>query len=99
MAVRVYVYSAQASRAALEFSTEQRAEIASQAADIARSAAPVQTGEYQGGIGTSVSGTDVMLFDSDPEAGYKEYGTSDTPAHMTLTNAARKFGRYFGSRA
>lgn len=96
MAVQVFVYSAQAIQAALAISTEKRAEIASQAADIARGSAPVDTGEYRGGIGTSVSGTDVKLFDDDPESGFKEYGTSDTPAHATLTDAARKFGRYTG---
>jgi hypothetical protein len=99
MAVRVFVYSAQARQAALEISTEKRLEIADQAADIARSTAPVLTGEYQAGVGVRASGTDVVLFDDDPEAGYKEYGTSDTPPHQTLTNAARRFGRYFGSRA
>lgn len=96
MAVRVFVYSAQARQAALEISTEKRAEIANQAADIARGTAPVDTGEYRGGIGTSVSGFDVKIFDDDPEAGYKEYGTSDTPAHASVTDAARKFGRYTG---
>ena len=34
--------------------------------------------------------------DTDPESVYKEYGTSDTPAHAVLTNAARKRGRYRG---
>lgn len=99
MAVRVFVYSAQARQAALEISTAKRLEIADQAAGIARSSAPVLTGEYQSGVGVRAGGTDVVLVDDDPEAGYKEYGTSDTPPHMTLTNAARQFGRYFGSRA
>lgn len=97
MGVRVFVYSAQARQAAMEISTEQRAQIASQIADVARSSAPVLTGEYKGGIGTSVDGVDVQVFDDDPEAGFKEYGTSDTPAHATLTDAARRFGRYTGT--
>ncbi len=96
MAVRVFVYSAQARQAALEISTEKRAEIASQAADIARGSAPVDTGEYRGGIGVSVSGFDVKILDDDPEASFKEYGVKDRPAHATLTDAARRFGRYSG---
>lgn len=98
MAVRVFVYSARARQAALEISTEKRAEIASQIAEIARGAAPVDTGEYRGGIGSSVEGDDVKVFNDDPEAGYKEYGTSDTPAHASLTDAARQFGRYTGTQ-
>lgn len=96
MGVRVFVYSAQARQAALEISTPKREEIANQAADIARSTAPVLTGEYKGGVGVRSAGTEVTLFDDDPEAAWKEYGTSDTPAHATLTDAARQFGRYTG---
>lgn len=96
MGVRVFVYSAQARQVALEVSADKRTEIASEIASIARGNAPVETGEYRGGIGMSRSGADVMVFDDDPEAGYKEYGTSDTPAHATLTDAARQFGRYTG---
>lgn len=96
MGARVFVYSERALAVALEVSTERRYRIASQAADIARAAAPVDTGEYRGGIGVEVEGNDVRLVDDDPEAGFKEYGTSDTPAHATLTDAARRFGRYSG---
>ncbi len=96
MAVRVFVYSAQARQAAYEISTEKRAEIASEAAGIARGSAPVETGEYRGGIGVTVAGFEVSIVDEDPEASFKEYGTSDTPAHASVTDAARRFGRYTG---
>jgi len=43
-----------------------------------------------------VSGDQVAIVNSDDVAGYVEYGTSDTPAHATMTNAARRFGRYTG---
>lgn len=94
--VRVTVYSRQAVVEAYRASTEQRARIAHEAAGIARGRAPVETGEYRDGIGVEVDGDSVRIVDNDPEAFYKEYGTSDTPAHATLTDAARQFGRYTG---
>ena len=90
------VFPAQALAEARRLSTPRRVEIAQQAADIARSTAPVQSGEFQDGIGVETSGDKVAIVNNDPEAGYKEYGTSDTPAHATMTNAARQFGRYTG---
>jgi hypothetical protein len=94
--VRVTIYSRQAIAEAYRASTEQRARIAHQAAGIARDGAPVETGEYRDGIGVEVDGDDVRMVDNDPESIYKEYGTEDTPAHATLTDAARQFGRYSG---
>jgi hypothetical protein len=96
MATRVTIYNEQAIREAYRISTEQRARIAHQAAADARADAPVRSGEFRGGIGVEVNGDQVMLVDNDPEAFYKEYGTADTPAHATLTDAARKYGRYSG---
>ncbi|WP_344677420.1 HK97 gp10 family phage protein [Saccharopolyspora taberi] len=77
-------------------STDERARIAREAAAEARADAPVRTGEYRSGIGVEVSGDEVRIVDTDPESIYKEYGTSDTPAHAVLTDAARKRGRYRG---
>lgn len=94
--VRVTVYPEQAVREAYHLSTPQRTRIAHQAAGDARQAAPVLTGEYRDGIGVEVSGDDVRIVDNDEDAKFKEYGTSDTPAHATLTNAARRYGRYSG---
>jgi hypothetical protein len=94
--IRVTVYEAEAIREARKISTEERGKIAEQVARTAISNAPVLTGEYRGGIGVKVSGDDVSVVDEDPEAGFKEYGTADTPAHATLTDAARQYGKYSG---
>lgn len=94
--VRITIYDAEVERLVREVTTEDRAQIAHQAAGDARNAAPVVTGEYRGGIGVEVDGDTVRIVDNDPEAGFKEYGTSDTPAHAVLTDAARKYGRYSG---
>lgn len=93
---RVTVYVAQALAEARRLSLEPRAEIAHRAAGVARGTAPVRSGEYRSGVGVTVSGDQVAIVNDDPEAIYKEYGTGDTPAHMTMTNAARQFGRYSG---
>lgn len=80
-------------------STEGRSTAARLAAAYARTVAPVVSGAYRGGIGVRVNrGTGaVELVDDDPLSVIKEFGTSDTPAHMTLTNAARRYGRLEGS--
>ncbi|MFT4127293.1 MAG: HK97 gp10 family phage protein [Gordonia sp. (in: high G+C Gram-positive bacteria)] len=77
-------------------SAEDRAQVAQQAADEARSEAPVLTGDYRDGMSVVVDGPSVTIVDDDPDAMYKEYGTSKTPAHMTLTTAAARYGRYRG---
>lgn len=79
-------------------STDQRAEIAHGAAGIARSNAVVRTGAYRGGIGAEVDGEDVSVVDTDEKSFYKELGTSDTPAHAAVIQAASQFGRYDGLR-
>jgi hypothetical protein len=96
MTVRVTVYTAQALREALRLSTPKRQQIAQQIAAEARADAPVRTGEYRDGIGTRTEGDRVFVQDDDPESVFKEYGTSDTPAHASLTDAARQYGRYSG---
>lgn len=94
--VRVTVFAAEAIRLAREATVAERAQIAEQAADDARATARVDTGEFKAGIGVEVDGTLVRIVNNDPEAGYKEYGTADTPAQATMTNAARRYGRYSG---
>ncbi|MFD8496339.1 HK97 gp10 family phage protein [Amycolatopsis sp. NPDC059657] len=96
MAVRITLYRDQLLAEARKISTEQRVEIAHQAAGDAVASAPVLTGEYRDGIHVETNGDQVSIVDTDPESIYKEYGTSDTPAHMTLTEAASKYGRYSG---
>ena len=96
MGVRVTVFASEAIRQAFEASTPQRRQIASEIASEARANAPVRTGEYRDGIGVRDEGDRVFVEDTDPEAIWKEYGTSTTPAHAVLTDAARKHGRYTG---
>ncbi|MDU0478389.1 hypothetical protein QVA66_03940 [Staphylococcus chromogenes] len=79
-------------------SFNQRREIAAEIVDLARSAAPVRSGAYRGGMSVEVNDDSVAVVDDDPTSFYKEYGTSDTPAHAALTNAAMGFGRYSGMR-
>lgn len=83
----------------MQASTEGRATKARLAAAEARATAPVVSGAYRAGIGVRVNqGTgQVDLVDDDPLSVIKEHGTIDTPAHMTLTNAARRHGRLEGS--
>ena len=93
---RLILFDAAARQAARLLSTPRRQQIAREIAADARRAAPVLTGEYRDGIHTEFSGADVRVVDDDPDAFYKEYGTSDTPAHAVLTDAARRHGRYRG---
>jgi len=76
---------------------DDRYRTAQQIAAEARATAPRVTGAYAGGMGARRYGNGtVAVVDTDPDAGYKEYGTVDTPAHAELTNAARRRGRYTG---
>lgn len=83
---------------AIALSTPDRTQIAEEIAAEARASAPVRTGEYRDGISVVSSGDQVAVVDSDPTAGFKEYGTGDTPAHAVLTDAARRHGKYSGIR-
>lgn len=94
--VRVTVFPDQAIAEARRVSTPQRVEIAHQIAGIAQGNAPVLTGAYRDGIGVEVNGDEVSVVDTDPDSVYKEFGTSDTPAHAVLVEAAKQFGRYTG---
>jgi hypothetical protein len=95
-AARVTVFTAQALAEARKLSRDGRVQIAEQAASVARGSSPVLTGTFRGGIGVETSGDSVSIVNTDEDAFYIEYGTSDTPAHATMTNAARRFGRYTG---
>lgn len=94
--IRIRVFDAQLLAEARRLTTPQRVDIAERIADEARADAPVRTGEYRGGMGVETDGDFVRVVDTDDEAFYKEYGTSDTPAHASITNAARRHGRYRG---
>jgi hypothetical protein len=98
MAVRVTIFHEEAYREAVRQSTDERTEIAKEAAAEARSMAPVLDGDYRNGISYEINGDRVFIVDTDEDAIYKEYGTSDTPAHAALTDAARSRGKYSGWR-
>lgn len=80
-------------------STEGRGNLARSVATAARATSRVVSGAYRGGIYVQVNtGTgDVDVGDSDELAAIKEFGTVDTPAQLTLSNAARRYGRLSGS--
>lgn len=94
--VRITVFDAEVTRLARELSTEERAQIAHQAAGDARASARVDTGEFRAGVGVEVDGDTVRIVNNDETAGFKEYGTADTEPQATVTNAARRYGRYSG---
>jgi hypothetical protein len=96
MGARVTVFAAVAKALASRGSTPGRVRIANQVAVEAQADAPVLTGAYRNGIEVQVDGDRVSVVDMDPESIYKEYGTSDTPAHASLTEAAMRHGRYTG---
>lgn len=96
MAARVRIFRAAAANQARRISTPKRRKIARQISAEARAAAPVLTGEYRDGIGVVTDGDRVFVVDDDPDAVFKEYGTSDTPAHAAVTDAARTHGVYRG---
>lgn len=98
MSARLTLYREQLRRETKQESLEGRREIATKIAGDAKSAAPVLTGAYSGGMAVEESGGTVMVVDNDDDAIHKEYGTSDTPAHAALTNAAMAYGRYSGMR-
>lgn len=93
---RVTLFSAQLLDEVRKGSVEALSEIAEEIVSVGRGTAPRDTGEYAGGMGVEVRGDTVFAVDTDPEAGWKEYGTVDTPAHASLTDAARQFGKYTG---
>lgn len=94
--VRTRMFPGRAREQAYVSSTPDRQRIAEEAADAARTEAPVLTGAYRDGIGVEVNGATVTIVDDDPLAFYKEFGTADTPAHATLITAASRHGDYSG---
>lgn len=98
MTARVTIFHTLLSRLVREETLARRKRIADQIAADARATAPVLTGQFRGGIDVHVSGTLVQVVDTDETSIHKEYGTSDTPAHAVLTNAAMPYGKYRGMR-
>ena len=98
MAARITIFHEQAIAEVVRESKPDRVTIANRAAADAESRAPVYRGHYRSGIGVEVSGDRVAIVDNDPDAFYKEYGTSDTSAHASVTRAASNYGRYSGMK-
>lgn len=98
MHYRITLHPQALQRDARILSYDGRKEIAEQIASDARANAPILTGAYAGGIEVQAGGGQVRVVDNDDTAIHKEYGTSDTPAHATLTNAAANYGRYSGTK-
>ncbi len=96
MVSRVRIFRAQAEREAREASTPARKEIGLDIADEFRSTAPRASGRYASSAHVEVAGHRVYVIDDDPDAFYKEYGTSKMRGIAALTKAARKFGKYSG---
>jgi hypothetical protein len=94
--VRVTVYGAKAIAEARHVTLAERIRIGNDIVQEARADAPVVTGDYRDGITLEVDGDHVTVVDNDPDAGWKEYGTSTHAAHATLTDAARAHGKYSG---
>lgn len=98
MQARLKLYPKWIKQKILRDSLAEREQLAQKIASTARGLAPVLTGQYRGGIDVVVEGMTVKVIDSDDDAIHKEYGTSDTPAHAALTNAAISHGKYVGMR-
>lgn len=96
MVSRVRIFRAQAEREAREASTPAREEIGLDIAGEFRSTAPRRSGAFATAARVEVDGNRVFVIDDDPLAFYKEYGTSKSRGAASLTNAARKFGKYSG---
>jgi hypothetical protein len=96
MTARVTIFAEQAIREALRISTPQRVEIANEIAAEAAATETVLTGRLQSSYGVEVSGDTVRAVNDDPTAGFKVFGTGDTPPHPGFIDAARKRGKYSG---
>lgn len=79
--------------------TRGRGQLAARIAGEAAASSPVESGAFAGSIAARTSGTHAAVIATDPAATFIEYGTEDTPAHGTISNAARRYGRLRGPGA
>lgn len=98
MVARVTVFHDRLPSMVRKETVDSRREIANEIAGEARSTAPRLTGAFSSGISVEVDGATVRVVNNDPDAIHKEYGTSRTPAHATMTSASMARGRYSGMR-
>lgn len=95
---RLTLYPSVIRRSSRTLSIPGRVKIAHEIAAEGRGVAPMRSGRYRSGIGVETSGTSVRVVNNDDDAIHKEYGTSKTPAHAAITNAAMRKGKYSGTR-
>lgn len=95
--MEITIYEDVSRRSARRLARPKLVEVAERIAADAQAFAPVQTGTYAGSFSVSTS-DGVRVESNDETAIHKEYGTSDTPAHAALTEAAMRHGKYSGTR-
>lgn len=94
---RITIYGSKAQAAARRGSFKDRVKVANDIAAVARGTAPRRSGHFANSFRVSTS-DGVRVENIDSQAIRKEYGTSRTPAHSTLTSAAMRYGKYTGWR-
>lgn len=94
---KVTVFDDVARQEARQIGRPDLVSIAGKIAGDASGFAPRRTGRYAGSFSVETS-NGVRVVSSDNTAIHKEYGTSDTPAHASLTEAAMRYGKYKGTR-
>ncbi|MGP5578662.1 hypothetical protein [Corynebacterium flavescens] len=94
---KVTVFDDVARHEARQIARPDLVSIAGKIAGDASGFAPRRTGRYAGSFSVETS-NGVRVVSSDNTAIHKEYGTSDTPAHASLTEAAMRYGKYKGTR-
>lgn len=97
MTARVTIFPERAVREATQVARPDLVKIAGMIAGDASGFAPVLTGRYSQSFTVETS-QGVRVVSTDDTAIHKEYGTSDTPAHAALTEAAMRYGVYRGTR-
>lgn len=94
---KITVFDEVARREARVLSRKDLIKVAGKIAGDASGFAPRRTGRYAGSFAVDTA-DGVRVRSSDDTAIHKEYGTSDTPAHAALTEAAMRYGKYRGTR-
>lgn len=93
----ITIFKDAAQREAKVLARPDLVKIAGKIAGDATGFAPRRTGRYAGSFAVDTA-NGVRVRSSDDTAIHKEYGTSDTPAHAALTEAAMRYGRYQGTQ-
>lgn len=97
MSARLTIFDEVAVMEARKISRPDLIKVAGRISSDARGFAPRLTGRYAGSFSVDTS-DGVRVRSLDDTAIHKEYGTSKTPAHAALTEAAMRYGKYTGTR-